>query len=157
MHGGGDDQPDQSSEHVRKVERMQEAWRGQMPHLKDRYYCYLPENIARAAREREAKQSTMQEEVNAACSSSSDNEADGEVTYVGLSCVFQLKLPKICCGEMSTPHALQFGCFPSTPTTPHLWYDLDVLSMYMKLGLGDGLSGTGEWRGEGEGSRRLFS
>lgn len=43
-----------------------------------------------------------------------------------------------------SPSPIELGCFPSSPRRPEAWYDLGVLEMYEYLGIGSGLSITGE-------------
>lgn len=108
-----------------------------------------------AAKRRELQSEIDQSWTAHQCSSSDSplsldqfrKELDGEVTYFSLDCVFQLSMPKwtcSCCRQAFAPHALDFGCFPSTPTTAHVWYDLQALWMYHRLGPLEGLSATGE-------------
>jgi hypothetical protein len=35
------------------------------------------------------------------------------------------------------------GCFPSTPVIADIWYDIQALQLYQRLGLLEGLSATG--------------
>ena len=164
MAADGDLSSEERSDHYIRANRQQTAWKAQETCLRDRLIGSLPMNVARAQGHAETKRKGMQSEVDESwgahqCSCSSDRdyrdplhhsqfskELDGEVTYVGLECTFLLSMPKwacSCCGQSFTPHALDFGCFPSTPTTPHVWYDLQVLWMYQNSGLLEGLSATG--------------
>ena len=140
---------------------MQAAWKAQMACLRPKYFDALPYSIARAKAEAEARRAALQEEIGASwcmhigsCPEGPvhptqfSQQPDGEVLYFGLDCVFKLLLPKwacACCKQSFSPHALDFGCFPSTPSTAHVWYDLKVLQQYKQLGLGSGLSATGGW------------
>jgi hypothetical protein len=62
------------------------------------------------------------------------------------------------CSASFTPSAIRAGCFHSSPTDPHAWYDLSVHNAYQTLALNDGLSMTGKCRGQvchrGEGKVR---
>jgi len=73
--------------------------------------------------------------------------SDSFVWYFGLDGCFPLAMMKCKCASCNLtfmPNALDFGCFPSSPITPHVWYDLKVLHLYKKYGVMDGLSATGE-------------
>ena len=149
--------PEQLSEHAAKASRRQTAWKEQECALRNRFYDRVHVNVARAGRRVEAKREQLQLEVDESwmghqCSNSPlhpqhfRKELDGEITYFGLDCVCQLRMVKwtcTCCSQTFSPHALDFGCFPSTPTPPHVWYDLQVLWMHKRLGLPEGLSATG--------------
>lgn len=69
-----------------------------------------------------------------------------KVKYMGISCSGELSIPTWACSTCNetftvSPHIV--GCFPSTPTDPHLWYDIRLLQMYKDLGIMQGLSATG--------------
>ena len=166
--GGGpsDEQPQPpiDSQHTVKERKQQEAWREQLPTLKKQWYASLPSNMSRARQFAEARQQTMQEDVNGAwknhaCSSATSaqplQEGDfqkvagqGQVTYIGMECTFPITMHKwtcTCCNQTIAPGAMSFGCFPNTPEVAHLWYDLRVMQQYKRLGLGNGTSATGAW------------
>jgi hypothetical protein len=160
---GGDDNDgparslDQPSEHADKTRKQHEAWGNSLPWLRERYMACLPSNISRAKGQASSLRSAIQAELAAdtyCCPKcphpqpEHSKEQDGIVWYYGLDGCFQLTMYKrTCkgCKQVFTPHALDFGCFPSTPVTPHVWYDLRVLSLYKKLGPLDGLSQTGKF------------
>jgi hypothetical protein len=169
--GGGDDQDNmddqQPSEHAIRASRVQEAWKDQMPKLRSIFFDELPRSCARAAEQAEGRRQALQAELDGSwkghvCQASTGAMHDtcsfskqmvGEVAYFGTECVFKLSLPKWTCSrccESFSPDALELGCFASTPTTPHVWYDLRVLKLYKRLGLGEGLSATGGRDVEGE-------
>ena len=67
--------------------------------------------------------------------------------YLGLRYTGELRIPEFRCGACRatlSPSSFAVGCFPSTPTSPHIWYDEEVFSMYQRLGPGAGLAATGE-------------
>lgn len=141
-----------------RVSNQQETWKMLGPGLREKFYYKLPLYVTRYQAQAEGKRAGLQAEVERSwehheCTSGPAHsgqftrESDGEVTYYGMDSVFQLSLPKwtcTCCSNTFTPHALDYGCFPSTPTTPHVWYDLQVLRLYRKPGLSEGLSATGK-------------
>ena len=79
------------------------------------------------------------------CAAEFCSRDSGTVTYYGQTCEFTLKLHEWqcqCCSQWLGLDPLSFGCFPSTPTTPLVWFDLQLLQLYQRLGL-EGLSATG--------------
>ena len=156
-----DEASNQRSEHYRKCKAQQAGWKGLMPGLRGMFYASLSANMSRAQQQAAALREALQAEVDEswsahACSigpiypSAFSRQPDGDVTYYGLDSIFTLNLPKwtcACCTQSFSPHAIAFGCFPSTPRTPHVWYDLRVLHLYKKFGPGEGLSATGGWMG----------
>jgi hypothetical protein len=95
----------------------------------------------------------QQEEHSAQCDSSGTWEAGTQVvTYQGLESRGTLTLPTAkCCGcrtlvgAPSPQHALQLGCFASTPVFPAVYYDQRVMALYRRLGLVSGLSTSGAY------------
>ncbi|PNH11695.1 hypothetical protein TSOC_001461, partial [Tetrabaena socialis] len=75
------------------------------------------------------------------------DEATGvSVRYISLLCSGSLSVPTVTCRACSarfTPTAIEAGCFTSSPTDAHAWYELGVLSSYAFLGVNEGLSVTG--------------
>jgi hypothetical protein len=162
------DQPSEESEHAFKARRQQENWKALMPELRSKYLDTLPCNISRASKQASATQGALQAEIDdlrcPRCHPQPQPDRseqpqpqpqpqpdgpkyDGLVWYIGLDCCFQLTMEKCKCASCSqsySPNALDYGCFPSSPVTPHVWYDLRVLYLYKKYGLMDGLSATGE-------------
>ncbi|KAG2482162.1 hypothetical protein HYH03_018886 [Edaphochlamys debaryana] len=67
------------------------------------------------------------------------------VTYVSLVGSGALQVPhtKCECGAVFTVQPIPAGCFPLTPVSTCLWFDLDVHRAYRHLGLQDGLSAAG--------------
>ena len=150
-----DVQPSEESKHATKVRKQQEAWKGLLPNLKSLYLDSLGCNITRAKRQLADMQTTLQAEIDSStccphCPYPQPlhrQQPDGNVWYYGLHGCFQLAMHKttcVCCNQVSSPHALNFGCFPSSPVTAHVWYDLRVLSLYKSFGPMDGLSQTGK-------------
>ena len=154
----GGDEPSRS-EHYLRCSRQQAAWKDQMPFLRSERYANLPTSIERAKRQAAARMGELQAELDESwsghtCSAGPISEAsfsrqnDGAVTYYGQDFVFPLAVPMwtcACCSKSFSPHALTLGCFPSTPITPHVWYDLRFLQLYKQFGPGEGLSATGGW------------
>jgi hypothetical protein len=169
---GGDDnggpcrEADQTSEHADKIRRQQQSWANLIPIHKTRYTEALPCNIAMFQKQRSALQTALQAAIDSdsvvTCPKCRQRDSpqqpavdsplplvrqpDGQVWYYGLDCCFQLTMYKRSCASCSdnfSSHPLDFGCFPSTPITPHVWYDLRVLSLYKQYGPMDGLSQTG--------------
>jgi hypothetical protein len=69
----------------------------------------------------------------------------GDVWYYGRTCVFQVSLYEWRCSNCCrgvAPSPLAFGCFPSTPTIPQMWFELQLLHLYREQGH-DGMSSTG--------------
>jgi len=69
-----------------------------------------------------------------------------DVHYLGLRYTGKLQIPVFRCGGCSSttsPSPFEVGCFPSTPCSPHIWYDQEVFAMYQMLGPGEGTSATG--------------
>lgn len=68
------------------------------------------------------------------------------VRYVGLLGSGTLSIPtaRCECGKDLAPEPVPAGCFPSTPTSPSIWFDAAVLRSYRYLGLHEGLSAAGE-------------
>ncbi len=156
------DQSPQDSEHAAKVRSRQQKWGELMPELRSKYCDALPRSISRCKSQASSHQEALQTEIDAwgaghhcSCEDAQESQLsrqpDGQVLYMGLEACFLLKLHnKVCncCNQSCSPHALDFGCFPSTPTTAHVWYDLRLLQLYKKYGPMDGLSATGEFTSE---------
>lgn len=164
------DDPTEESEgdrtdHYRKCSNLQANWKTSMLGLQNRYYEMLPTNLDRIKKKADLEQADMQAEINEswrshACSNLRDAESvvsedsftmqpDGVVTYYGKEYVFELRLPLwkcTCCSQSFSPHPIDFGCFPSTPITAHVWYDLRLMQQYMDEGPREGLSITGGLR-----------
>jgi hypothetical protein len=148
---GGETESDES-EWARRIAREQQAWQASSPSLKSAFYFSLPCNIRRRKQLAEAARSGLQAEIDGWIPSPCDcghatfsQEADGDVTYFGLNNVFKLQLFKrrcMRCHKDATPSPVSFGCFPNTPTTPHIWLEISLLQMYGKFGC-EGLSSTG--------------
>lgn len=82
------------------------------------------------------------------CSSACLEEVSmGTVMYWALTCHGTLNVPVIHCKACDctfSPSPAQAGCFPSTPTVAHAWYDIVLLGAYRHFGLLQGVGGTGE-------------
>ena len=68
-----------------------------------------------------------------------------EIIYISLTGCSTIKLPSCHCDRCNvqiSPDPLAYGCFPSSPTAPVYWYDLQVYQMY-KGAAASGLSATG--------------
>lgn len=148
------DQSSEDSEHAAKVRRQQEQWKELLPGFRSHYVDSLPVNIARAKGHKATLQAALQAEIEGftCCPHCPQpqplhiKQPDGHVWYIGLDGCFELAMHKMkcaCCNQNFSPHALDFGCFPSTPVTAHVWYDLRVLHLYKNYGPMDGLSATG--------------
>ena len=143
---GGPPRNANPSDHAAKVRRQQEKWQDSQSFLRSRMMDTFPCNIIRAKAQASALQEALQGEISSPTFNCPNcpmpqplhnKEADGVVDYIGLDCCFQLTMYKhtcACCGHKFEPHALDFGCFISTPVTTHTWYDLRVLYLYKKLG-----------------------
>ena len=140
-----------------RCEKQHTAWRGCCAAHKSLYYDSLPRNLARSKEEAEGHQRRLQAEVEEwqpdACprgcaTASFTRQPAGGVTYYGRTCIFHISLYEyqcLCCNDRVAPSPLAFGCFPSTPTTPQIWFELQLLQLYSKQGH-EGLSSTG-WSG----------
>lgn len=150
-----EDELSEESRHAEKVRKQQGAWKERLPGLRSLYLDSLGCNIDRVKGQQAAQQSALQAEIdNSYCSCPQcpqpqplhSQQPDGNVWYYGLHGTFQLALHKStcsCCNQTFSPQALSFGCFPSTPVTAHVWYDLRVLRLYKSFGPMEGLSHTG--------------
>ena len=114
----------------------------------------LGKNMERSQALRKALKVHLQSELDAwqpsTCSCGSELEAmrcpDGKVTYYGRTCTFKLKVNKSTCPschKQSSPSPLAFGCFPSTPKQPTLWWELELFHLYRKAAHVSGLSISG--------------
>jgi hypothetical protein len=67
------------------------------------------------------------------------------VMYCSLEFARGLIIPSCACRKCGvvSPPALAFGCFPSSPVEPSIWYDTSVLEFYKHLGTEEGVSATG--------------
>ena len=69
------------------------------------------------------------------------------VRYVGMHACGDLNIPSaqcaVCLARCNTT-AIQAGCFNSSPTDPHAWFDLDLHKSFSHLVLHEGLSATGK-------------
>lgn len=153
------------TDHYFKCNSLQANWKVQVPGMLSKYYERLPANLDRIKRKAELEQAEMQAEIDGSwshhvCShrdqgseinkESFNMQPDGFVTYYGKEYVFKLCLPVWkckCCSQSFSPHPIDFGCFPSTPVTAHVWYDLRFMQQYMDEGPREGLSITGGIRG----------
>ena len=152
------------TEHYFKCNSLQANWKAQVPCLLSRYYERLPANLDRIKRKADVEKADMQAEIEGpwihhACNlrdpsseitrDSFSRQPDGMVMYYGKEYVFELTLPVwkcCCCSQSFSPHPIDFGCFPSTPVTAHVWYDIRLLQQYMDEGPREGLSITGRGR-----------
>jgi hypothetical protein len=169
LEAGVPDDPTEESEgdrtdHYRKCSKLQANWKANMLGLQNRYYEMLPANLDRIKKKADLEQADMQAEINESwrshacslrdaesvvCDNSFSMQPDGVVTYYGKEFVFELRLPLwkcACCSQSFSPHPIDFGCFPSTPITAHVWYDLRLMQQYMDEGPREGLSITGGLR-----------
>ena len=149
-----------TSEWASRCSNQQQAWQEQLPQLRQLYVSNLPLAMQQHASTRQEQQTRMQARVSRAWELHHCMGADGgqlnadsftqtsttTVTYFGLTTVFPVQLPKwqcSCCSASVSPHPSAFGCFPSTPSQPQMWYDVQVHQLYRRLGLLEGLSATG--------------
>ena len=145
---------------ARRCANQSEAWGSLSSHFRQQYVDFLPQNLAREEEMTEKLKEKLQSDLSnyrpatCSCSSSIDGEpkaqwishSDGEVTYYGLTCTFPLQLTAYQCSNCSkrcSVSPLAFGCLPSTPTMPNVWFDLKVLRLHRRQ-FSEGMSTTGE-------------
>jgi hypothetical protein len=162
-HVVDDGEPGPSGAHTSWAERMirkDGRWKEVLPGMKQDYLLHYP--VAAHYRQQDTEQQLAN--INARIGSSwslhkcpampdemparTDFEAvpGYEVTYYSLSCVGRLTVQGWqckCCQQQMVPMPCMFGCFPNSPTAPTVWYDLQVLKLYHRLGPMEGLSATG--------------
>lgn len=149
---GADDEGDLSTWGLR-AEKQDSAWKDICSAHRALYYDCLPCNLARSKEEADGMQRSRQSEVEewqpSACQCGCDaasfsRHPAGDVWYYGRTCVFQLSLYEWQCSSCNrrvAPSPLAFGCLPSTPTIPQMWFELQLLQLYRRLGH-EGLSST---------------
>ena len=138
----------------RRCENQHSAWKDCCSTNRELYYDSLPCNLARSKEEADGLQRRRQAEVEEwqppACQCGCDTASftqhpAGDVWYYGRTCAFQLSLYEWqCsnCNRRAAPSPLAFGCFPSTPTIPQMWFELQLLHLYREQGH-EGMSSTG--------------
>lgn len=139
------------------------SWRELGNSLREQYLDSFPTNLARCTWETEILREKLQSELDnfcpAPCECSNSSESvddcvmpewvpypDGQVSYLGLTCTFDLRITtrkcSNCCRNCS-PSPVAFGCFPSSPCTPHVWFDLRLLRFFRRQ-FSEGMSTTGD-------------
>lgn len=144
-------------------ERQHTAWKGAIDSMHNAYVDAIPAVVLFHHEEQAAMLNMAQERVDnvwkyhSCCRPADEDSLDFDeshvtcvitrnIKYMGISCSGDLSIPTWTCSTCSqtftvSPHIV--GCFPSTPTDPHLWYDIRLLQMYKDLGVMHGLSATG--------------
>ena len=140
------------------------SWKELGNRLMEQYLESFPSNLARCTWETEALRTRLQSELDNFCPSpckcahSSESDGcdcvmpewvpcpNGQVSYLGLTCTFDLRITAWKCSICSTnssPSPVAFGCFPSSPCNPHVWFDLRLLRLFRRQ-FSEGMSTTGD-------------
>lgn len=159
------DTDDQPSYHSKKKAALQQNWKDTMADMQDTYINNMDSNMKLKEDTSATTLAAIQCRLDQLwshhrCALAGDAQLFNTdftrlpnpvavVNYYGLTCEDKLSLHQWtcnkCCQQVIVPaNPLQFGCFPSTPVQPHIWYDLTLLQLYQQFGPLEGLSATGE-------------
>ena len=138
--------------------RKNAAWRSSLPGLQSSYVELFPLAVQRKQESQRIFTEQLQADVHAYWKLHSCCLVEGEfddalltklpereIIYIGLTGCATIKLPSCLCGRCNvqiTPNPLAYACFPSSPTVPAYWYDLQVHQLYQRDALAC-LSATG--------------
>lgn len=154
-YGDEEEMDGDPSDWARRCQATHTAWEAGGQAYQRQFVEYLAGNIRRSIEQAESYQRHLQSEIDqwcpTACSCAehaaySRSDA-GEVSYYGRTCTFTLRVATFhcnCCSRKIELPPLAFGCFPSTPVQPTIWWELQLLHQYRKEAHESGLSMTGE-------------
>ena len=142
-----------------RFQRQLDDWNKLAPLCRKEQLTHLPDVHAMKRKQQLSHMLMLQEQLDKqpACSCSHDScmaEVVGKrstIQFIGLRYTGELQIPVFRCGgckKTASPSSFAVGCFPSTPISPHIWYDEEVFRMYQRLGPGAGLSAGGARMGE---------
>ena len=138
-----------------RCQKAHDAWDANANSCKGQFLQYLAINIQRSQNHAQTYQKQLQSELDSWLPSSCCHcdttslcvSSKGQVTYYGRTCTFNLTISTFqcqCCGKKVEPPPLAFGCFPSSPTQAHVWWELQLLHQYRREAHDSGLSITGK-------------